>query len=164
MSTPATNDPVASVHAASKALHKMTPAALSPAPMMRAQKLHLMLAQFAARGMGQGAATAAVLPLQLDAGGWQELLAMQQSVLQRFQQQQQDWLDGFAALAQEYGQSRQANTLSKYVEQEYNLVAQFGALVSNQAASMAGLLENIQVDYGYWMAQRQEQKTLALTP
>lgn len=145
--------------AAPAALHsvqKLPPAAMSPAPLLRAQKLHLMLAQFAARGISQGAAMAAVLPMRLDANDWRELLAMQQSVLKRLQQQQQGWLDGFAALAQEYSQSRQANTLSKYVEQEYDLVAQFGALVADQSAQMAGLLENIQVDYGYWMAQQQE--------
>jgi len=158
MPRPSTNDPAAAANAAAQAWQKLHPATLSPAPLLRAQKLHLMLAQFAARGIGHGAATAAVLPLRLDAESWKELQAMQQSVLQRWQQQQQGWLDGFAALAQEYGQSRQANTLSKYVEQEYNLVAQFGALVADQAAKMAGLLENIQVDYGYWMAQQQERQ------
>jgi hypothetical protein len=139
-----------------QSVQKLPPAAVSPAPLLRAQKLHLMLAQLVARGTSQGAAMATVLPMLLDANDWRELMAMQQSVLQRLKQQQQGWLDGLAALAQEYSQSRQANTLSKYVEQEYDLVAQFGALVADQTAQMAGLLENIQVDYGYWMAQQQE--------
>ena len=61
-------------------------------------------------------------------------------------------------LAEDYSQLRQSNTLSKYVEREYNLVAQWGALLSDQAAQMAGLMENIQVDYGYWLAQQQEKR------
>jgi hypothetical protein len=132
--------------------------ALSPAPALRAQKLHLMLGEFVARGVGYGAATAAVLPMSADPGVWAELQAMQQSVVQRLQKQHQGWIEGFAALAQDYAGLRQANTLSKYVEREYNLVAQFGALVSDQAAQLAGLMENIQVDYGYWIAQQQEKQ------
>lgn len=149
--------PTVAANAALQSVKKVpAAAAVSPAPLLRVQKLHLMLAQFAARGIGQGAAMATVMPLLFDANDWRELQAMNQSVVQRFRQQQQGWLDGFAALAQEYSQSRQANTLSKYVEQEYDLVAQFGALVADQTAQLAGLLENIQVDYGYWMAQQQE--------
>jgi hypothetical protein len=98
------------------------------------------------------------LPLQLDADAWQQLQAIQAAVLQRWQKYQEGWFEGFAALAQEYAQSRHANTLSKYIEQEYNLVAQFNALVADQASKLAGLLENIQVDYGYWMAQQSEEK------
>jgi len=151
-------DPVALATTAAPPRHTLHPQSLTPAPLLRAHKLHLMLTQFAARGMSHSAATAAMLPLRFDPGFWQELQALQQSVMKRLQQQQQGWLDGMAALAQEYAQSRQANTLSKYVEQEYNLVAQYGALVSDQAAKLAGLMENIQVDYGYWMAQQQERQ------
>lgn len=139
---------------APRALSQLHLAAVSPAPAVRAQKLHLMLTQLAARGMGQAALMATVLPLRPDPEAWQELQAIQQAVMKRLQQQQQGWLDGLAALAQGYSQTRQANTLSKYVEQEYNLVAQFGALVADQAAQWMGLLENIQVDCGYWAQQQ----------
>jgi len=146
-------------HAESQPWPSLLPAAaLSPAPALRVQKLHLMLAQFVARGMGYGAATAAVLPTSLDPAVWAELQAMQASVVQRLQKQHRDWVDGLTELAEDYSEFRQSNTLSKYVEREYNLVAQWGALLSDQAAQTAGLMENIQVDYGYWLAQQQEKR------
>jgi hypothetical protein len=123
-------------------------------PLQRVQKLHLLLGQMASRSLGNEIASATVLPLRADAGTWQELLAIQQAVWQRLQSQQTDWLQGCTGLAREYGQLRQANTVSKFMEQEYNAVAQFSALLSNQATALIGLMENIQVDYSYWISQK----------
>lgn len=128
-----------------------------PAPLLRAQKMHWMLGQLMTTSVGNQVSTAALLPHLWGIDAWHELLAIQQAVLKRCQQQQQDWVDGCAGVAQEYGQLKLANTLSKFIEQEYNVVAQFNALVVKQAASWAGLLENIQVDYAYWIAQKQAQ-------
>ena len=149
-------DPVATAQASASAVTKMQTAALSAKPVARASKLQLLISQVAMRGMAQGATAAAVLPLRFDPGTWHEVMALQQAVVQRCWQQQKGWLEGLAALAQEHSRLKEANTLSKYVEQEYNLVAQFGALVADQMSQWAGLLENTQVDYGYWMAQRAE--------
>ncbi len=146
-------NPAATLNAAAHAVRDIHPPRLAQTRVARAQKLNLLLAQLAMRGLGNGATSAAVLPLHMDAQAWQQLAAMQLAVLQRLQQQHKGWLEGMAALAREYEQVRQANTLSKFVEQEYNLVAQFGALLADQASQFAGLLENTQVDYGYWVAQ-----------
>jgi hypothetical protein len=150
-------DPIATAEASAKAVSKINASTLSAKPMARASKLQLLLSQFALRGLTHGANTAAVLPLRFDPETWNELMALQQAVAQRCLQQQKGWLEGFAAWVHEHSQLREANTLSKYVEQEYNLVAQFGALVADQMSQWAGLLENTQVDYGYWMAQQAQE-------
>ncbi len=98
---------------------------------------------------------ACMLPVRTDAQTWEELLSMQAAVWQRLQQQQADWVAGCQALVHDYAQLKQANTLSKFVEQEYNAMAQLGALISAQAASLGGLMENLQVDLGYWVTQKQ---------
>lgn len=67
---------------------------------------------------------------------------------------QAQWEDGAAALAEEMGELREANTVSKLVEQELNLVQQAAALATAQAALTLQLLENAQNNLGYWL-QRQ---------
>ena len=126
-----------------------------PAPILRAQKMGLMMGQLITRSLSNQAASATVLPTRLDADTLREVALIQQAVFKRVQQQQKDWLEGCQGIAQEYSQLKLANTMSKFVEQEYNIVAQMGALVSSQTASWVGLMENIQVDYAYWISQKQ---------
>jgi hypothetical protein len=126
------------------------------APLLRSQKMHSLIGQWAKRGMEHGASTRSLL--QLDAEGWEELFAFQSAVLERFAEQQKDWLEGCAAVVQEYGELKRANTMAKFVEQEYNVVVQMGALFATQAANFVGLMESIQVDYGYWIHQKQTPK------
>jgi hypothetical protein len=85
-----------------------------------------------------------------------------QSICMRMVKLKHGWLQGLAAIAEQYAQRREANTLSKHVEREYNLVAQFGSLLADQAAKWAGLMENIQVDTGYRIAQKQAPASTAL--
>lgn len=125
------------------------------APVLRAQKMHLLVSQLMARAMSNQAMTTSVLSTRLDPDTWQEMAMIQAAVLKRCQQQHQEWVEGCAQIAQDYNQLKLANTLSKHVEQEYNIVAQFGALLSDQMADWAGLMENIQVDYAYWISQKQ---------
>jgi hypothetical protein len=132
----------------------MVTAAISPMPMLRAHKLSMMLMQPVSRSMGQATMMGAMPPAHFDQNHWAELGALQRAVCARLWEQQQDWLDGLAALAEQYAQRREANTLSKCVEREYDCVAQFGALLSNQAVQMAALMENILVDFSYWSAQK----------
>lgn len=136
-----------------------TAAPLSPlhAPLVHAQKMNALLGQVAARSLGTQVAMAWTLPWHMDAQTWQELQAMQAAVWKRLEQQQAEWVKGCQLLMQDYAQLKQANTLSKVVDQEYDFVSQFGALLSSQAAALAGLVENIQVDLGYWVAQKAEQ-------
>lgn len=84
-------------------------------------------------------------------GEWMQLQA---AVAQRLQQQNQDLGKGCAVLVDDYSQLRQANTMSKLMEKQFNLISQFGALMSSQATNLVELLENVQVDYGYWASQK----------
>jgi hypothetical protein len=135
--------------------HKHAAAPIMPAPMMRAQKMGMMMGTLMTRSLNNQAASATVLPTQMDADTLREVSMIQQAIVKRVQQQQQDWMAGCQGIMQEYSQLKLANTMSKFVEQEYNILAQFGALVSSQTASWVGLMENIQVDYAYWISQKQ---------
>jgi len=128
---------------------------LWPAPFMRAQKVQHLMQQVFTRGMSNQCSTACMLPLHADAKTWHEWLSIQQAIAKRVQAQQQSLIDGLAGVAENYGELKLANTLSKFVEQEMNIVADINALVADQMAGWANLIENIQVDYGYWLSQKQ---------
>ena len=129
----------------------------TPLPWQRAQKMQMLLGQLAMRGLDNEMTSATTLPQRLDLSTWSELAALQMAVWQRMQQQQMDWMRGCASLFNEYNQLGAANTLSKLFEQEYNVFAQFGTLLADQASSFMSLLENTQVDYAYWISQKQAQ-------
>ncbi len=125
-----------------------------PAPLHHVQTFHILMGEWAARSSGNATTTAAMAPMGLNTELWKELEHMQAAIVRRLQEQQKGWMNGYAALAQEYQQGRRANTMSKFVEQQFNLVAQFGQLLSKQATDLVGLQENIEVDYGYWVSQK----------
>lgn len=155
--TPASDAPErtgAAATSATAAASATAPATLHHAAM-HGQKAQLLLQQMLARGMANQVATATVLPMQFDADTWNELVSMQRAVADRLSQQQRDWAQGLTEIVQDYSRLRLANTLSKFIEQEYNLGAQLGALMTSQVSQFVDLLENVQVDYGYWIAQKQ---------
>ena len=139
-----------------QAFQQVVPESSKPAPLRHVQTIVNLSNQWLARNANNSAISAGLLPAALDANTWKELLAMQAAVLQRLQDQQKSWVEGINGLTQDYAQIKQANTMSKYAEQQFNLIAQFGQLVSAQATALMGLQENIQVDYGYWAAQKQQ--------
>ena len=85
---------------------------------------------------------------------WSESMQLQAAILRRLQAQGQNWRTGCTVLLQDYGQLRQANTMSKLLEKQCNLSSQFAQLLGNQATNFVALLENIDVDYGYWAGQK----------
>lgn len=85
-----------------------------------------------------------------------ESLAMQGAILQRLAAQQSQWQQGFEDLAQLVGGIRDVNTMSKLMEQEFNVLARLGALLNSQATATMELMESMQIGYGYLLA-RQEQ-------
>lgn len=128
--------------------------AATPGPVQHMQTFQILMGQWFARISGNAASTAALLPQAWSTDIWQEMGQMQAAVLRRLQQQQQAWVVGCTGLAKEYQEGKRANTMSKLVEQQYNLAAQFGQLLSQQATNLVGLQENIEVDYGYWVSQK----------
>lgn len=158
--SPTTADPMAHFNhlmaMGLQAFQQTVPESAKPAPFRHMQTIMNLSSQWAARNANNSAISAGLLPAAFDADTWKELLAMQAAIIQRLQDQQKSWVDGINSLGQEYAQIKQANTMSKYAEQQFNLLAQFGQLVSAQATALMGLQENIQVDYGYWAAQKQQ--------
>jgi hypothetical protein len=122
-------------------------------PMWSGQQFTMLLSNYTTRHCHNSMATTAFNPAG-DTHTWSELIELQQATSQRLMQQQMNGVNGLLALFQERGKVKQANTLSKWFEQEYYWFASLNALVASQATSMVNLMENIQVDYGYWVAQK----------
>jgi hypothetical protein len=122
-------------------------------PLMH--KAASVMGNWAARAAGTGIATTALLPWRIDPQAWpqvwQELWQMQQAVWQRQSQLQNNWLQGWVAWTNAFTQARGANTMAKLVEQELDLVAQWQELVSNQTTDTVRLLENLEINYAYWV-------------
>ena len=131
------------------------PAAPLHQPLLRAQKLHWLAQQMAWRGASVQATAAATLPWHAgDVATWQEWWALQSAVATRLQAQQQAWVDGCTALWQDYSQLGRVNTVAKAMDQEFGIAARFGALVKDQMADFAELVENAQVNWAYWLSQK----------
>lgn len=86
------------------------------------------------------------------------LMAFQNALIQRMTQQHTSWVEGWHRVLHEAGESHGANTMSKLMEQEFNISARMSALVVDQMTSMAELLENAQVDLGYLLSQSNPEK------
>jgi hypothetical protein len=130
----------------------------APAPTPLMHKAASVVGNWAARTAGSGIATAALLPCCLDPHSWpqiwQELWQMQQAVWRQQFQMQNTWLQGWVALSDELTQARGANTMTKLVEQEFDLVAQWQTLLRDQSTDVVRLLENLEVNYAYWVSEK----------
>lgn len=115
---------------------------------------HALLSRQLAQATKHSWATATLQPLTTPPQTWQELFELQQAVLQQLQQLQQGWFQGWTAWLDEFGQLKRANTMSKLVEQEFNLAAQWLLLLQGQATDLTNLQENIEINYGYWLSQQ----------
>ncbi|MBR0567605.1 hypothetical protein J5J83_15890 [Azoarcus sp. L1K30] len=87
-----------------------------------------------------------------------DVLKMQAAIFERLSAQQAQWKAGLEDLETLAGGIKEVNTLSKLFEQESNLAARLGALVSSQATATMELMESVQIGYGYLLA-RQAQDT-----
>jgi len=144
---------LSTLEAVNSALQQATPLT-QPIAFQHSLKVQNLLSNWAAGAADKSIATSQLLAFGLNTETWGELLQLQQAVQQRLQQQQQNWWRGWAAWAQQCTQIKNANTMSKLVEQEFNLVGQLVQLLSNQATNLATLQENIEVDYGYWVHEK----------
>ncbi len=132
---------------------------LQAARGMAAQSLATHIASSQSQQAWQAATALPILAF--DVTGTQQALALAGAAVQQCMTLQAQWLQGLTELAQEMGEMRQVNTVSKYVDQEMNLVQQGLDLVSNQAAATARLMENIQVNVAWWLNQRAAERVRA---
>lgn len=112
---------------------------------------HALTAQRLAKKYATSMANNGALSLTLATRLWDPEVWSESMQLQA---QGQNWRTGCTVLLQDYGQLRQANTMSKLLEKQCNLSSQFAQLLGNQATNFVALLENIDVDYGYWASQK----------
>lgn len=111
--------------------------------------------KYAASMVNNGALSLTLATRLWDPVVWSESMQFGAAILQRLHVQGQNWRNGGTILMEDYGQLRQANTMSKLLEKQCNLVSQLGQLLTTQATDFVSLLENIDVDYGYWASQKQ---------
>jgi hypothetical protein len=117
-------------------------------------KAHNLMAGWAARSAATHIAAARLFAFGMNTQTWTELLLLNEAAWQRGWKLQENWLRGWKAWSQECRRVRRANTMSKFVEQEFDLLAQLGHLLSDQATDLVTLQENIDVDYGYWVNEK----------
>jgi hypothetical protein len=112
----------------------------------------------AARAIGNVSATAQVFAFGIDAESLEELAQLRAAAWQRLNALQTGWMRDWKHWFQYSGQIKGANTMSKLVEREGNIAAQFAQLVGKQVTDLVGLQENILVDYSFWINQKLREK------
>jgi hypothetical protein len=118
------------------------------------QTLHAVLNSWATRTSVNGMGAANLIPCAMNPQTGLELLQLQTAILDKLWRQQQDSWRGWTAWTQECAQIRRANTVSKLVEQDLNLVVQLGQLMSDQTTDLVGMLENFGFNYDYWLSEK----------
>jgi hypothetical protein len=124
------------------------------APLAVSMKAGTLAQRQASRMLHNGVLSAGLASRFGDPQVWSEWLQLQAAVMQRLHQQNLDWRQGCAILAEDYALIRHANTMSKMAEKQGNFFSQWTLLLTNQATSLFELMENIHVDYGYWASQK----------
>ena len=124
------------------------------APLAVSMKANSLIQRQAARMLHNSMLSAGLASRFGDPQVWSEWLQLQAAVMQRLHQQNLDWRQGCAILAEDYALIRHANTMSKMAEKQGNFFSQWTLLLTSQASSLFELMENIHVDYGYWASQK----------
>jgi hypothetical protein len=123
------------------------------------EKARQIQSNWLARTTRNGVAAAQLLVHGLDAQSYDELCGLNQAAWQRMRDLQSAWTNEWASWLSFATTLKGANTMSKFVEREGNIFAQAVAQFTAQATDLAGLLENIDVDYGYWLQEKLASKT-----
>lgn len=132
------------------------------APLAHAMTAQRLVQKDATHLANNGAMTMALAAKLWDPAVWSEWTQLQAAIVQRLYTQNQDWHKGCAILVDDYGQLRQANTMSKLMEKQGNLISQSAELLTSQTTNFVALLENIDVDFGYWASQKLQQDQPAI--
>jgi hypothetical protein len=127
-------------------------------------KMRQIQSNWLARAIRNGAAAAQLWGRGLDARNLDELYGMNQASWQRLRDLQTGWAADWTAWLDYASTLKGANTTSKLVEREGNILAQAVAQINAQATDLAGLLENIDVGYSYWLQETLAGKTASVQP
>ena len=130
-----------------------------PSPRTRVPSLdHALKAQAiqndrAVRAADSAKATAELLFHGLNPENLKDMLDLQQSAWRRFSALQQGWVTDWLGWFAYADKIKGANTMSKLVEMESNILTQATQLFGNQISGLVALQENIEVDYSYLVRQ-----------
>ncbi|KMO29127.1 hypothetical protein VQ03_29510 [Methylobacterium tarhaniae] len=127
-------------------------AATVGAPLRRT----VLVSELATRSAANAVGTAQLLAANPDSRIIDELCEMQGAFAKQLWKIDQDWRAGLMRIYEGSLSLRRANTVSKVVEQDFNLIGQYGDLVTNCMTSVATLVENTNVGYSYWLAKKIE--------
>lgn len=119
-----------------------------------APSLSNLLAHRFTKACGAGVASAALAPKLMEPETWTELRAIQAAIIERYAEQQHNWAKGCATIADESLQIGAADTMAKLVEQQFNVLAQWGRLISVQTTNLMVLQEQIETDFSYWVSKK----------
>ncbi|MCB1908531.1 MAG: hypothetical protein KDH15_14270 [Rhodocyclaceae bacterium] len=126
-------------------------------PMKHASTFHELIGRAAQRQFEvQRALVTAMLSPRPDYSLVAETIKMQQAAMTRLATVQTESIRKFAELTASAASIDKANTLSKLMDQEYDLVSGFGAILAEQITAMVELMESLQIGYGYLVARRFE--------
>lgn len=164
MMKPARGRPQDLAHAALRVAQAVMPdpahpqrAPLPLLPLARAFSLQATAHQLATNRAAQWLNLGTALPAAaLDARTASEGLALASAATQAWLSWQARWLEGLTELATQMCEVRQANTLSKLVDQELDTVQQALALAGAQASAAMQLAENLNISLAWWVQQRAE--------
>lgn len=120
------------------------------APLQRSVLANELASTCAANAVG----TVQLLAEGPDSDTIGEIYAMQAAFIRQLWTIEQEWRAGWLQICQGAVSLRKANTLSKVVEQDYNLVGQAGDLMINAVTSTASLIESATVGYSYWLTNK----------
>ncbi|AWN51887.1 hypothetical protein [Methylobacterium sp. 17Sr1-1] len=131
---------------------EQAPVAATPvgAPLRRSA----LVGELATRSTANAVGTAQLLSENPDSDTIGELYAMQGAFVKQLWKINQDWRAGLLRIYEGSLLLRKANTLSKVVEQDYNLFGQYGDLVTNYVTSVTTLVDNSTVGYSYWLSKK----------
>jgi hypothetical protein len=93
-------------------------------------------------------------PLGAAPATWASLAALQQASTQKLLDEQRACLEEWRDWWNTAQQLPRANTLSKVMEQEFNLALRWVQMAGNRAVNWASLQENLEVNYGHWVQQQ----------
>lgn len=131
--------------------------ALPMVPLARAVAFGKLVQHVASTQPVQALQMTAALPaLVSDPTVVQEAAALSAAMTRQWMSLHAAWIDGLAEIGREMAEVREANTVSKFVDQEVNLVQQGFALVSSQTTATIRLLENFQVNVAWWARRHVE--------
>ncbi|MFN9708275.1 MAG: hypothetical protein ACK53K_07185 [Burkholderiales bacterium] len=95
-----------------------------------------------------------LVPVSAAPATWISLVTLQQASAQKLLEQQHEWMNDWRDWWNTAQQLPRANTVSKLLEQEFDLALRMVQIYSNQAVNWANLQENFEVNYGHWANQQ----------